>query len=160
MSPSSESAKKDMEGCVMLCLSTFRRSGQAIEAAIERAKVTKKLMVVFVADVNLARYIIGAEHELISELKHSCEADLLLQHEKEGRQHAMEIAETARKDGIEVESHVKVGRFAVVCLDLVQQVKPSLIVTTRSQRPEWVRKFFGAPVAEFIAKAGCPVTVI
>ena len=55
---------------------------------------------------------------------------------------------------------VQIGQFASVCLDLVKQEKPSLIVTTRSQRPEWVKRFFGAPVNELIEKAGCPVMVV
>jgi hypothetical protein len=59
-----------------------------------------------------------------------------------------------------VKTHVKVGRFAVMCLEVAQKEKPSMIVTTRSQRPVWVKKFFGAPVDDLIAKARCPVIVI
>jgi hypothetical protein len=70
------------------------------------------------------------------------------------------VVERAKKEGIQVETHISVGRFALVCLDVVQQVKPSLIVTTRSKRPEWVRKFYGAPVDDLIARAGCAVTVV
>ena len=66
----------------------------------------------------------------------------------------------AEKEGIEVKTLVQLGRFAVVCLDVVNQVRPSLIVTTRSRRPKWVKKFFGAPVDELIAKAGCPVVAV
>ena len=50
-----------MEGCVMLALSTFRKSEEAVRVAIKKAKSAKKLLVVFVADVNLAQYFIGAE---------------------------------------------------------------------------------------------------
>jgi hypothetical protein len=47
-----------------------------------------------------------------------------------------------------------------MCLEVAQKEKPSMIVTTRSQRPVWVKKFFGAPVDDLIAKARCPVIVI
>ncbi len=149
-----------MEGCVMLALSTFRKSEKAVDTAIQKAKNIKKLLVVFVADVNLARYFIGAEHGPWPDLKEMCEADLLKLHEKEGRGYVELIAEKARLDGIEMKAIIQIGQFAVVCLDLVKQEKPSLIVTTRSRRPEWVKRFFGAPVNELIDKAGCPVIVV
>jgi nucleotide-binding universal stress UspA family protein len=159
MTQSPVSADTSMEGCVCLALSTFRQSEKAVDTAIEEAKATKKLMVVYVADVNLARYLVDVDHGLISELREGCESDLLQKHEKAGRVHVAMITERAGKHGIEVKTHVEIGRFALVCLDVMRQVKPSLIVTTRSKRPEWVRKFFGAPVDDLIAKAGCPVTV-
>ena len=59
-----------------------------------------------------------------------------------------------------VKTLVKVGRFAVICLEVVKQTHPSVIVTTRSRRPDWVKKFFGAPVDELIAKAVCPVLTV
>ncbi len=149
-----------MEGCVMLALSTFRKSEKAVFTAIQRAKEVGKLLVVFIADVNLARYFIGAEHGLSQEIKDTCEADLLKLHEKEGREHVEEIAAKARLEDIEMESHIQVGRFSEVCLELIREKKPALIVTTRSQRPEWVKKFFGAPVTDLIDKADCPVQVL
>lgn len=151
---------ESMDGCVMLALSTFRKSEKAVDTALQKAKDIKKLVVVFVADVNLARYFIGAEHGLSSDLKDTCESDLLELHLKEGRQHVEKIAARARLEDIKMKSAIKVGRFATVCLDLVKEEKPSLIVTTRSQRPEWVKRFFGAPVSELVEKAGCPVLVV
>jgi nucleotide-binding universal stress UspA family protein len=144
-----------MEGCVMLALSTFRKSEAAVHTAIEKAKSIKKLCVVFVADMNLARYYIGAE--ISPAIKEMYEAEILKLDEKEGLAHVEEIAAKVRLEGIEMKSVVKIGRFALVCLDVVKQEKPSLIVTTRSQRPEWVKRVFGSPVNELIKKAGCPV---
>jgi nucleotide-binding universal stress UspA family protein len=71
-----------------------------------------------------------------------------------------EIAAKVRLEGIEMKSVTKIGRFALVCLDVVKQEKPSLIVSTRSKRPEWVKRVFGSPVNELIEKAGCPVLVV
>ena len=147
-----------MDGCVMLALSTFRKSGLAVQAAIEKAKSTKKLFVVFVADVNLARYFIGSE--LSPGMREMCEADILKLHEQEGLDKVKEIAEKACLEGLEMDSFIGIGRFGLVCLDLVEKLKPSVIVTTRSNRPEWVKKIFGAPVSELVDKAGCPVMVV
>ncbi len=149
---------ESMEGCVMLALSTFRKSEKAVHTAIQRAKEVKKLLVVFVADVNLAQYFIGAD--IPPAMKEKCEADLLKLHEKEGYEHVEEIAAKARLEDIKIKSIVEIGRFDSVCLDLLEQEKPALIVTTRSERPEWVKKVFGAPVSDLIEKAGCPVLVV
>ncbi len=155
-----ESIAGNMEGCVMLALSTFRQSEKAIAIAIEKARDVRKLMVVYVADVNLARYFVDVDLGLFGELRETCEEDLLKQHEKSGKKHVATIKAKAEKEGIVVQSYSQIGRFALVCLEIVERVKPSLIVTTRSKRPEWVKKFFGAPVDDLIANAGCPVTVV
>jgi nucleotide-binding universal stress UspA family protein len=160
MAQAPDSTAKNMEGCVMLALSTFRQSEKAIDTALEKAREVKKLAVVYVADVNLARYFVDVDLGLFGEFRESCESGLLEQHEKAGREHVAAITARANKEGIEVQTHTQIGRFAVVCLDVVERVKPSLIVTTRSTRPEWVKKFFGAPVEDLIEKASCPVTVV
>ena len=152
-------ADKSMEGCVMLALSTFRRSEKAVDAAIEKGRENKKLMIVYVVDINVARYLVGVEEEFSIGLKETCEAEVLEKAEKEGREHLEKIAKKAEQEGIQVRTVVQLGRFAIVCLDVVNKTHPSLIVTTRSRRPEWVKKFFGAPVDELIAKVECPVEV-
>ncbi len=147
-----------MEGCVMLALSTFRQSEAAVEIAIQQAKSIKKLCVVFVADENLAQYFIATE--ITPAFQGMYEDDLLKLDEKEGLAHVEETAARASMEGIEMKSVVKIGRFAFVCLDVAREEKPSLIVTTRSRRPEWVRRFFGSPVNVLVEKAGCPVLVV
>jgi len=153
-------ANKSMDGCVMLALSTFRRSEKAVALAIEKSREIKNLLIVYVIDINVARYIVDAEEEFLIGLKEKTEAELLEKAEKDAREEVAKIAEEAEKKGIQVKTVLKLGRFAVVCLDVVKQTHPSVIVTTRSKRPEWVRKFFGSPVDELIAKAGCPVLAI
>ena len=155
-----ESAKPDtMEpACsVMLALSTFRRSDRAIELAIELAQECGKLYVVYVADRNLARYLIGTDVEAYPELRHRVEEELLREHEERGRQHVEAIAQEARAHGLDVDSRVSTGRFALVCLDLIKELRPRMLVTTRSKRPDWVKKVFGSPVSYLIEHAGCPV---
>jgi Universal stress protein family. len=153
-------ANKSMEGCVMLALSTFRRSEKAVALAVEKCREIKNLIIVYVIDINFARYIVDAEEEFLIGLKEKTESEMLEKAEKDAREEVAKIAEEAENKGIQVKTIVQVGRFAVVCLDVVKQTHPSVIVTTRSRRPEWVKKFFGAPVDVLIDKAGCPVLAI
>ncbi len=153
-------ADRSMEGCVMLALSTFRRSEKAVTVAIEKCLDVKTLMIVYVVDINVARYIVGAEEAFLFDMKEQNESELLEKAEKDAREAVAKIAKEAEKKGIQSKTIVKVGRFAVICLEVVKQTHPSVIVTTRSRRPDWVKKFFGAPVDELIAKAVCPVLTV
>jgi len=154
-----EGAAKEMEGCVMLALSTFRKSREAEDTAIDKARQVGKLFIAYVADLNLARYYIGTDPRP-SFLESGNEERLLLEHVEAGSDHLKGISARAKREGLKVGTYIESGRFAVVCLDIVKEIKPSQIVTTRSHRPDWARSFFGSPVDELIAKAGCPVIVV
>ena len=95
---------KSMEGCVMLALSTFRRSEKAVSVAIEKCQEIKRLMIVYVVDINVARYIIGAEEEFFIGLKEQCEAEMLEKAEKEAREHVATIDGQAEKSGMQVKT--------------------------------------------------------
>jgi len=142
---------------VMLALSTFRHSEKAVALALEKAQDAARLVVVYVADVNLARYLIGSDVGLYPELEESCEKELLERHRQAGQKRVAEVVERAERMGIPATTHVEIGWFALVCLGIVEEERPELIVTVRSSRPGWVRRFFGSPVDELIRKAGCPV---
>ncbi len=144
-------------GPVMLALSTFRRSDAAIDLALERAADVGRLVIVYVADKNLARYFVGTDMGLYPGLKEKCEEELLREHEQAGREHVGEIAALARERGLDAASYVERGRFAVVCLEVAARECPSLVVTTRSDRPHWVKRFFGSPVDYLTQHVGCPV---
>jgi nucleotide-binding universal stress UspA family protein len=144
-------------GSIMLALSTFRQSEKAIELAIEKAKGGKNLIVVFVADVNLARYLIGTDVALYPELKEKCEEEILKEHRDRAEKKVSLMAKTAEDHGVSVKTYVSIGRFALECLKVVEEENPELIITTRSKRPAWVKRFFGSPVDYLIANAGCPV---
>lgn len=148
------------QGWVMLALSTFRKSEKAIFTAVQEAKKTKKLLVVYVADINLARYFVGAEYGLSPHVRDTCENHLHHLHEQEGWELVDEIEAKARLEGIEMKAYVQTGRFAGTCLKLAAVERPAMVVTTRSNRPAWVKKLFGAPVDELVEQAGCPVLVI
>jgi len=153
-----QSARPDKEKCpVMLALSTFRQSERAVELALQMAAPCKKLIVTYVVDVNLARYLIGTDIGFYPELKEKCEQEILREHEQKGAEKVKAIVARAGQQGIETTVCVRVGRFALVCLDEMGQQKPSAVITTRSRRPSWVKKLFGSPVNYLIAHAGCPV---
>jgi nucleotide-binding universal stress UspA family protein len=151
---------QDWAGCVMLALSTFRRSPEAAEVAVEKSRAVKKLMIVYVIDINVARYLVDVEEEFFIGLKETFESEMLEKADKEAHEYVASVVAEAKKKGIKVKTLVQLGRFAVICLDVVHKIHPSQIITTRSKRPQWVKKFFGAPVDELIAKAGCPVIAV
>ena len=117
-------------------------------------------MVVYVIDINVARYLVDVEEEFFIGLKETFESEMLEKAEKEAHEYVASIVTEAEKKGIQVKTLVQLGRFAVICLDMVNKIQPSQIITCRSKRPQWVKKFFGAPVDELIAKAGCPVIAV
>ena len=156
----SEGMASPASGPVMLALSTFRHSDAAIQTALDKAAQAGSLFVLYVADVNLARYLVATDLSVHPELKHMCEEELLELHRKRAAEKAEAIVKQAEGRGITATLHVETGRFGVVALAAVARVRPAMIVTTRSNRPEWVRRLFGSPVDRLIAEAGCPVLVV
>ncbi len=148
-----------LEAPVMLALSTFRRSQAAVDLALEMAQRSGSLIIVWVADINLARYLLGGEG-VAHDLAVISEEEMLARHERENREQAEKVAKAAQARGVRVETMLRRGRFAVICREALAAFRPALVVTTRSQRPEWMRRFFGSPVEELIRCATCPVAEI
>lgn len=142
---------------VLLALSTFRKSERAVETALVEARRSGRLTVLHVVDKNLARYLLGMNLAAFPEAKERCEADILKDKEDEGRRLVAAIASRAADMGIDTKAKVVVGRFAQECLKAVEEDDPELVVTTRSQRPAWVKRLFGSPVDEVVRRAGRPV---
>ncbi len=142
---------------VLLALSTFRHSDAAIEFATEKAAEGRDLVLAYIVDFNLARYYIGTDVGLYPELQEQTRHELLEQHKHQADARAAELAERLRDRGVTVRVYVSIGRFAEQCLTLVEREHPDIIVTTRSERPNWVKKFFGSPVDRLRKKTDCPV---
>jgi nucleotide-binding universal stress UspA family protein len=141
----------------MLALSTFRQSPPAVELAVERAREPGQLVVVYVVDVNLARYFMGTDVGFYPDLMNKTEQELLADHRAAAEKHVAIIGRRAKARGVDTRTRVVVGRFARECLRVVRVENPAVVVTTRSDRPAWVRRFFGSPVDQLIKGAGCPV---
>ena len=142
---------------IMLALSTYRHSQTAVEAAIEQAQEGKRLIIVYVIDVNLARYLIGSDIGTFQSLKETYESELLDKHRVLAAERIAGMVTQAEHCGINVSTHITTGRFALECLEIMQTEQPDVIVTTRSKRPKWVKRFFGSPVDYLKSHAQCPV---
>ncbi|MFW6189395.1 MAG: universal stress protein, partial [Planctomycetota bacterium] len=93
-------------------------------------------------------------------LRERCEDEVHGLHEEQGRKRVAQIEQRAREAELHVRTYVRTGRFAHVVMDVADQERPSLIVTTRSNRPGWVEKFFGLPVKHLMRHAECPVQAV
>ena len=142
---------------VMLALSTFRQSEMAISRALEKAKETKNLLIVYVVDINLERYLIESDPFITPGLEERAKEELLAEHQQIGKRYVENIEKEARKEDISVKLVFEMGRFGIICVDIMKKENPKMIITTRSKRPEWVKKIFGSPVSYLIENASCPV---
>jgi nucleotide-binding universal stress UspA family protein len=142
---------------IMLALSTFRQSDNAVQLAIEKAKTNKNLVVAYIVDENLARYLIGIDTELSPKMKEKGEREILEEDKIQAKTKVESIVATAREVGINVVTYIDIARFGIKCVEIAKKEKPELIITTRTKRPQWVKKLFGSPVDYLIEHAGCPV---
>ena len=146
-----------MMGPVMLALSTFRQSQAPVDLALQKAAEAGTLVIAFVVDVNVARYLVGTDVGFFPDLRDRCEQEFLREPRRIAEKNVRAIIERAEKRGVRAQPHIVTGRFGLECMKIIEEEKPGLIVTTRSKRPGWVRRFFGSPVDHLIANAGCPV---
>jgi nucleotide-binding universal stress UspA family protein len=144
-------------GPVLLALSTFRHSDAAVDRALQEARAVGRIVVLFVADRNLARYMVGTDLGYFPDMERTCEEEVLRENEQKARAAAEAIAARAAGAGLRVSTEVCIGRFGIECMRVVERDRPRMVVTTRSRRPAWVRRFFGSPVDYVIDHAGCPV---
>jgi len=141
----------------MLALSNSQESNGAIEAAINSARESKNLLVVYVVDVNLAYHFIETDVGFYPQIKERCEDELLNEYVLRAKKRAASIAQMANREGIAVTSYVDTGRFVRKCLEVIQSEKPDLVITTRSRRPRWIRRLFGSSTDYLITHSGCRV---
>ena len=141
----------------MLALSTFRQSEMAISKALEEAKETKSLLIVYVVDINLERYFIDSEAFITPQLEQRAREELLEEHQQIGKKYVEKIEREALKEDISVKLVFEIGRFGIICVNIMKKENPKMIITTRSKRPAWVKKIFGSPVSYLIENASCPV---
>ena len=142
---------------VMLALFTFRHTDRAVDVALEKAIQRKRLVIVYGRNVNLGLYFMESGVGLYPNLKEQCEKELLAEFEQQWKEKVEVIANKARAQGIQVVTYVHAGRFTSLCLEIIKKEKPSMIVTTQSHRPAWVRNLFGSPADHLASHAGCQV---
>jgi len=89
-------------------------------------------------------------------LKEKAESEILIGHENQAKEKVNYIVSTA-ENGINVKTYIDTGRFGLKCVEIAKTENSELIITTRSKRPEWVKKLFGSPVDYLIKNSGCEV---
>ena len=154
---SQEATAIDSMRPVMLALSTFKHSESAIDTALKKARQCKGLVIVYGHNINLGLYFMESGIGLYSDLKEQCEKELLADYEQKWKEKVKLIADKARTQGIEVVTYVHAERFTSLCLEVIEKEKPSLIITVRSNRPVWLKGFFGSVSNRLAFNAGCPV---
>ena len=147
----------DSRGPVMLALSTFKHFDKAIEAAIEKARRCKKLIIVYGHEVSLWLYFLETDIGFYPNWKEQCEKELLreIHHQWAGKVEG--IANRARAENVQVTTYVRAERFRTLCMEVVKKEKPSLIITKKNLRPAWFRRFFASPVDYLASHIECSV---
>ncbi|HIJ69865.1 MAG TPA: universal stress protein [Planctomycetes bacterium] len=144
-------------GPVMLALSTFKDSVETIEAAIEKARRCKKLVIVFGHQVNMWLYFLETDIGFFPRWKEECEKKLLVDIHQQQEEKAEAIANRARAENIQVTTYVRTERFRAVCMEVAKKERPSLIILKKNVGPAWFRRFFGSLVGYPAPQAGCSV---
>ena len=142
---------------VMLALSTFKHADIAIDTALEKASRCQKLVIVYGHNVNLGLYFMESGVGLYPDLKEQCEKEILSDYEQQWKEKVEVIADRARAQGIQVVTHVHTERFISLCLEVIEKEKPSLVITVRPHRPNWLRGLFGSAADRLASKAACSV---
>jgi len=145
---------------VMLALSTFKYSDKAIEAAIEKANQCKKLIIVYGHQINLWLYFLETDIGFYPCWKEQCEKELLAEIHQQWEQKIKSIANRAKAENLLVTTYVRAERFRTLCMNVVNKENPSLIITQKTLRPSWFRRFFGSPTDYLASHTECSVIEI
>ena len=152
-----------MNSPVLLALSSFRQTDEeikhALDLAVERGVA---LTILFVVDVNLARYFAGSGVMVGTDLRHMMEEGILVEHEGWAREVLAHVCSQAAARGVECTKLFKVGRFAEEVKAVVAEQAPPVVVVTRARRPAWLRRLFGSPVDQLSDDIGedCELVII
>jgi len=152
-----------MEQRVLLALSSFRYSDREVGAALDLCReLEAELLVLFVVDVNLARYFAGTGVMAGTSLREQMEKGLLDDQKRQAEETLEKVRQAAEARGIACRALLKVGRFAVETRAVVAAEGPQVMVVTRARRPEWMRRLFGSPVDSLCQDVGgtCEVKIV
>ena len=119
---------------VMLALSNFHCTYNAVELAIQKAEESKKLIIVFGHKINVGLFFLESEIGLLPNIKEHCERSLITGYEVHWAQRISKIAENAETHGINVTAHVHAENFLSLCLNVARQESPGLIVISKTHQ--------------------------
>jgi len=121
-----------------------------------------RLITIFIVDVNTARYFAGTGVVAGSSLRDKMEEGLLDEHQKQAREVLDRVEQMAGERGIECRTFMKTGRFAEEVRLVACEVGVDVIIVTRAQRPEWMRRLFGSPIDRLCCetKGVCDIDIV
>lgn len=141
---------------IMLALSTFRHSEDAIEI-IKNLGSKNHLVICYFTDQNVHRYR--------PQVPFTCGQDeiqrIIDQDRLENAYRIEEIVEIAKLNGIKnIQTYSGIGRFAEMVMEIIRKENPSLVLTTRSERSKILRWIFGSPIDKIRKQSSCKVVEI
>lgn len=142
---------------IMLVLTKFRNINKAVDLVLEKAEQYDKCVISYSSKINLAQYFVETDIGFYPSWKKECEHHLLKHFELLWKRKVESIAEIFRTKGLPAVTYVRAGNFVMSCLDIIQKEKPSLIVTTRSHKPNWLRGLFDSVANRLTSQTTCPV---
>lgn len=139
---------------ILLALSSFRFSKDAIDLAIRLSEKHNHLIICYFTDENIYRYVEDVPFDMregaLQELREHFVMLNALQ--------AKKVEEEAKRRGIEnIEIISDIGRFADLVLDIDKKINAEYIITTRSSRSRLMRRIFGSPIDRIKNEASCKV---
>lgn len=142
---------------VMLALSSFYRSFDAVNLAIEKHRSSQKLVIAFGHHINEGLLFLESEVGLISGLKDRCRQDLISGYERHWSGRVKKIAALAESKGIEVTAYVEAENFLKLCIKIAERQRPELIVMSNTR--QFVRNGLClVPVPKYLSDVcGCEV---
>ena len=136
-----------MERNILLALSSFRFTEAEVELALKRCKEAEaQLQVLFVVDVNLARYFSNIGPMAGSSLREQLEDGIRDELRQKAQAILNQVCEHSKAADVKCNGVMRTGRFAEEVVKFVQAETPERIIVTRAHRPEWLRRLFGSPV--------------
>ena len=145
-----------MPETILLALSSFRYKEEEVEHALSLCQEHEaRLVVVFVVDVNLAHYLSGSGAVAGSSLREDLERGIVAEYQGRAEGVLARVCAAAAARGVECESVLRTGSFAEEVKAVLARCGPRVIVVTRAQRPEWLRRLFGSPVDSLCDEPGC-----
>jgi len=148
---------------VLLALSSFRFSEKEIEHALNTCRQHGcPLTTVFVVDVNVARYFVGTGVMAGTSLREQMEQGIMDDHRHRAQELLGKVCRMAAERNIECEAVLRQGRFAAEVRAEAARVGAQVIIVTRAQRPEWLRRLFGSPVDRLCDELGdkCNIDIV
>ena len=143
---------------ILLALSTFRQSDSLVQKTIQLAKQEgRQLIVLFVVDINLTRYLIDSQTIPGTHFRQECKEEMVAEYKEMADAKVEAITSQVIEAGVPCETIVVTGRFGIETVNVIRERTPEKIILTGSKRPRWIRQLFGSPVDYIIEHTICPV---